>query len=435
MLLIPSSRGTDRKTGDSMPPKTKLYKRLATALAISLFFPVALGFMMRAVFTSGEPGQAIDVARVMLWLPVFGTAAMAALSSWVLRPALMEVQKVRRVVGPVLANLPKSELQAKTRPVIGMTWSWIFGLVAALGVVLALQADTTAAPLWAPLALITIISQVDPRQTLSERTRWLLLCTVMLYIFGGVGRHWLDQTQGAVLFGGALISLLSWHVWRTRRLENEMRSLLAQAQYEEAISKAKRSESPVAPALRAYAQFRKGDDGAARAGLEQALTLATSSEKAAFALAKLGEVLLASGSPNEAQAPLRAALELRPEEARAHRVLAQINLESKTNPQDALRHAKKAVEFGSSSGPSLAVLAWALAEAGQMEEAEKTLPQARATLQGQSDIAETHYFLGRACQALGKSDESRASFAAVQTAELRGHYRQRAETALAELGA
>lgn len=418
-----------------MPLKRQFRRRVMIAIAIAVVFPALIAAMMTPALYRGNASGA-NLSLALLWLPVVGTTAVIALTWWVLRPALNEMRRVREVVAQVRARIPKefdgTDFLSSMHPLRNprTTLFWLAGIASAAGIAVILRQSSPAAPLWAPLALVTILAQLDPRQSLSERTRWLIACSFLLYIMGGKGRQWLDQTEGAILFGLVLAGLLVWHFTRTRRMESSMQLLLGRAMYRQAIVEADRSASPIAPALRAYAQFRLSEFENARKGLRLAIALATNSEKASFALAKLGEVLLAEGRPKEAIIPLYAALELTPEEVRAHRVLAQLSLEHPAILMGALRHAQRAVEVWPEAAPSLAVLAWALAESGQVAAALETVPKAKMHMTGRSDVAEAHYFLGRAYEVIGHPEGAKAGFETVRSVEPEGLYRNIAERSL-----
>jgi len=444
--------------------------RLASVLAISLAFAAAASIMFVQLlgFMSGR----MNLARLMFFIPVLGMAAVAALTWWVIFPRWLETKRVQKLVRAV-TGVGQADIDLETtrnfQKSKRLRLAWVGGMAAAVALVFLLRSNVETAPLWAPLAIVTVIVQANMRQTIEERGRALLVCGLLVFVFGGVGRTWLSSTQGSVLLVVSLFALISWHFWQEKRGVVEMQGLVREARYDQAIAKAEVSASNLAPALKAYAQFRQGDTAAAKFGLRVALAKAVDSSKASFALAKYGELLLAEGQIDESIAPVEAALQLQPEEARAHRVMAQILLEQIENVQrgfmkrqrdqeqharllahagaegqrqnqpaliaSALDHACKASEKAPGRGAELAVLAWAQAAAGKQEDAQQTVHQASQTIADQLDVAEGRYFLGRAYRMMGHRDWATSSFEAVRGAESRGHYRNLADKALAELAA
>ena len=422
------------------------------AMAVSILFANVLGQM---------PGR-VDVAGLITWIPIVGMVTVGALTWWVVFPKWQESRRVQKVITSVTGvGQAEREVERRTNHKLRkqLTQQWILGMGAAAVVIFALRGGM-AAPLWTPVALITLLAQVNVKQTLEERLRSLGICGVLLFTFGDIGRNWLTSLQGSVLLGLSLFAMVGWHFWQQKRGVAEMQRLVREARYLQAIAKAELSPSPSAPALKAYAQFRQGLTSLAKDGLRQALVKTVDSARASFALAKYGELLLAEGQCVEARRPLAAALELGPNEARAHRVMAQSWLEEILLSQNAvdasagvennlnqlaqaqgeqhrqtlaLEHARRAADLSKNRGAELATLAWALAAAGQEQEALRTAEAASQAISDQLDVAEGRFFLGCAYQELGSLDESRACFEAVKGAEQKGYYRNRAEQALAAL--
>ena len=451
--------------------RIRIDPRLATVLAISLAFAAAASIMFIQML--GLMSGQVNLARFMWAIPVLGMGAVGALTWWVVFPRWLETKRVQKVVREVTgAGQADIDLErARTwKHSQRLRYAWFGGMAASIGVALLLHSSTVDAPLWAPLAIVTVLAQMNTRQTVQERARTLVVCALLLFIFGGIGRNLLSSGEGSLLLVAALFGVICWHYWEQRRGLVEMQNMVREARYEQAIAKAELSPSTFAPALKAYALFRKGDTEAAKLGLRVALAKAVDSSKAAFALAKYGELLLAEGQIDGAIAPVEGALKLRPEEGRAHRVMAQIFLEqidsvrlgrsrrqSDADQQakllalaqsgkpeargkdalieSALAHARKSAEAVPRRGADLAVLAWAQAAAGKQDDAQETVQQAAQAITDQLDVAEGRYFLGRAYGVMGQPDWSRSCFEAVKGAESRGHYRTLAERALADLAA
>ena len=441
----------------------RLDARVVSLLVCAVGFAMAVSILFANVL--GQVPGAVNVAALITWIPIVGVVAVGALTWWVVFPKWQESRRVQKVITSVTGvGQAEREVERRTNHELRkqLTQRWIAGMAAAALVIFALRAGISA-PLWTPVALITLLAQVNVKQTLEERLRSLGICGVLLFTFGDIGRNWLSSLQGSVLLGVSLFAMVGWHFWQQKRGVAEMQRLVREARYMQAIAKAELSPSPSAPALKAYAQFRQGLTALAKDGLRQALIKTVDSPRASFALAKYGELLLAEGKCVEARRPLAAALELGPNEARAHRVMAQSWLEEILLSENAdgtsgvegnlnqlaqsqgeqhrqtlaLEHARKAVELSKGRGAELATLAWALAACGKEAEARRIAEAAAQAISDQLDVAEGRFFLGCAYQALGSDrdalNESRACFEAVKGAEPKGYYRSRAEQALAGL--
>ncbi len=442
----------------------RLDTRVVSLLVCALGFAMAVSILFANVFgqmPSALPST-LNVAQLIVWIPIGGLLLVGGLTWLVVFPKWQENHRVQKLITSVTGvGHAEREVERRTNHTLRrkLQQQWVMGMAAAAAVILLLRSGMSA-PLWTPVAIITVLAQLNVKQTLEERVRSLGICGALLLTFGDLGRNWLSSLQGSILLGIGLFALVGWHFWHQRRGVAEMQRLVREARYEQAIAKAELSPSPVAPALKAYAQFRQGLTGRAKDGLRQALAKTIDADKASFALAKYGEILVAEEQYEEARRPVTAALELSPNEARAHRVMAQTWLEaarvgrmnagtagsvegdlqalsaqqpSAQNFSEALTHARKAVELAPDRSAELAVLAWALAASGNGEEARNAAGRASDAIMDQLDLAEGRFFLGCAYQAMNAQDESRACFEAVKGAEARGYYRERAEQALAEM--
>jgi tetratricopeptide (TPR) repeat protein len=444
----------------------RLDARVVSLLVCALGFAVAVSILFANVF--GQVPSGVNVAQLIVWIPIGGMLLVGALTWLVVFPKWQENHRVQKVITSVTGvGQAEREVERRTNHTLRkrLKKQWVLGMAAA-GAVIFLLRSGVSAPLWTPVAIITVLAQLNVKQTLEERIRSLAICGALLLTFGDLGRNWLSSLQGSILLGSSLFGMVGWHFWQQKRGVAEMQRMVREARYLQAITKAELSPSPVAPALKAYAQFRQGLTARAKDGLRQALAKTIDSAKASFALAKYGEILVAEGQYEEARRPVTAALELNPNEARAHRVMAQTWLEAarvnriKTGTEqtersersaqsdlqalsaqqpgaqnfaEALAHARKAVELVPDRSAELAVLAWALAASGNEEEARNAAARASEAIIDQLDLAEGRFFLGCAYQAMDSQDECRACFEAVKGAEARGYYHERAEQALAEM--
>jgi tetratricopeptide (TPR) repeat protein len=103
----------------------------------------------------------------------------------------------------------------------------------------------------------------------------------------------------------------------------------------------------------------------ARDVLERALSIRPSFARAR---ARLGEVLLALGQLDPAEASLRDALKIDPKQADWHATLGRVYLQKK-RPDDALKAARDALKIVGNHGESKLVEARALSDKGQVDEA------------------------------------------------------------------